>query len=221
MIPNGFDLERFKPDTDARASVRSELAVEPDTLLVGLIARYDPYKDHENFFRAARGVVERLPKVRFVLCGDGVTPQNDAIMDLVRKAGLANSCLLLGRRPDVPRILSALDISCLSSLAEGFPNVVGEAMACGVPCVVTDVGDAREILGPTGLIVAPRDSEALSRALIDLLSMPAEQRRGLGRQARERIELRFSLPRIVSRYEALYDEITASAGLHEHRDAHS
>lgn len=209
VIPNGFDLAVFKPDLSARSSVRQELRIPEDTLMIGLIARFDPQKDHRNFLEAAARLHARVPDVHFLLCGDGITEDNTELLDWIEEAGLRQRCHLLGHREDVPRLVAALDIaSSSSSYGEGFPNVVGEAMSCGVPCVVTDVGDSALIVGDTGKVVPPRDPDALASAWHELISIGENARRQLGDAARARIKYNFSLPVIASRYQKLFLEMS-------------
>ena len=204
FIPNGFDVTQFRPDPVARREVREELGLADDTVVIGLMARLDPQKDHPNFMRAAARLAARAPGVRFVLCGQDVTPANDALVEELRGHGLLERALLLGLRSDVPRVLAALDVCTLSSVSEAFPVAIGEAMACGVPCAVTDVGDCAYLVGETGRVVPPRDPEALAAAWEALIRLEPDARRRLGRAARERIAAHFSLPRIAEAYAALY-----------------
>jgi len=185
LIPNGIDAEIFRPDAADRQAVRRELGIGPDELLIGLPARVDPMKDHATFQAAAAA----MPEARYILLGRGTER-------------LPNG---LGERADMPRLLRGLDIATLSSaFGEGFPNVLAEAMASGVPCVATDVGDAATIIGETGIVVPPRDPVALRGAWRDLAQLGRDGRIQLGRRARERVESRYSLATIVGRYEALY-----------------
>ncbi len=211
VIPNGFDLDRFKPDPEARLSVRRELGVLDDTPLIGLVARFRPEKDHQTFIRAASMVRDFFPEARFLLCGAGVVWHNPALRDSIVGAGIRDRCHLLGERTDIHRIHCALDIACSSSHGEGFSNTVGEAMACGVPCAVTDVGDSSMIVGDSGKVVPPRDAEALAAAWRQLLEIGPERRRRLGLAARSRIERHFSLPSVVARYQRLYEEVAFRA----------
>ncbi len=151
VVPNGFDLARFQPDLLARAEVRCELGVGADTPLVGMIGRFDAQKNHAGFFDAAGLLHCRLPRVHFVLAGKGVDESNGNLLQAVKATGVRNVTHLLGLRSDIPRLMAALDLLVSSSYGEAFPNVLGEAMACGVPCVVTDVGDSAYIVGDTGL----------------------------------------------------------------------
>ena len=217
VIPNGTDLGRFRPDPQARRSVRAELGLAPDALLVGMAARYHPLKDHRNFVLAASRAAELLD-VHFVLCGEGIVAENSVLSGWIEQAGLSGRFHLLGRREDMPRLLASLDISTLSSRSEAFPLVVGEAMACGVPCVVTDVGESSEIVGTTGLVVPPEDPEALAEAWRELIEGGPELRGRLGQLARQRVEERYSLPSVVATYEELYLSLCREAGSRKPED---
>ena len=151
IIPNGFELEKFTPSENARSEVRSELGLPPNTLLIGLIGRYHPVKDHANFLRAAGIFRKHAPDVHFLLAGSGVDGSNAALREQRAALGLLECTHLLGERNDMSRITAALDIASSSSSSEAFPNVIGEAMSCGIPCVVTDVGDSAWLVGDTGL----------------------------------------------------------------------
>ena len=203
VIPNGIDLDRFRPDPEARASVRVELGLGPDALLIGMAARFHPLKDHRNFVLAASRIAD-LPGVHFLLCGEGIVAENAVLSGWIEQAGLGGRFHLLGRREDMPRLFASLDLSTLSSRSEAFPLVVGEAMASGVPCVVTDVGDSAEIVGTTGLVVPPEDPEALAAAWRELIEGGPELMGRLGQLARRRIEERYSLQASVSKYQNLY-----------------
>ena len=204
VIPNGFDLSKLRPDPEARRAVREELDIPEDAPLVGLVARFHPDKDHRNFVRAAAILHAQRPGVRFLMCGEGITRENGELTRWVEDAGIGEYCYLLGRRDDVTRINAALDVATSSSGSEGFPNVVGEAMACGVPCVVTDVGDSAAIVGGTGMVVPRQDHRALAEGWAKLLEMGAEERRTLGEKARRRVEERYSLDSVVAAYTTLY-----------------
>ncbi len=212
VIPNGFDLERFKPNAESRVSVRRELGVADDALLIGSVARFDPLKDHRNLVQAARQLHGTHPEVHFVLCGQGITWDNRALAGWIEAAGLRQRFHLLGLRSDIPRLQAAFDLAASSSLSEGFPNVIGESMACGVPCVVTDVGDSAVIVGDTGRVVPPRDPQALALAWQELTERGDEGRRRLGEAARRRIGEKYFLERIVQEYEALYRAVSAREG---------
>ncbi len=133
-----------------------------------------------------------------------------ALIDRIESRGLQKRFHLLGRRSDIPRITAALDLATSSSSSgEGFSNVIGEAMACGVPFAATNIGDATRIIGETGKVVPPREPAALAAAWNGLLSLPVEQRTALGAAARQRIEEHFSLSAVAAQYAALYRELAA------------
>lgn len=207
VIHNGFDTDIFAPSAEARESVRAELRVAPDTLLIGLTGRYHPAKDHANFLRAAAILCESRPDAQFVLTGTGVHSGNKALCELVTQLGLDGRVHLLGKRRDIPRLMASFDIAVSSSFEEGFPNVVGEAMSCGVPCVVTDVSDMPRIVGKTGKVVPPRNPSALAAALKDFIALGHEGRTSLGREARARVSEYFELGLIVRKYEEVYENI--------------
>jgi glycosyltransferase involved in cell wall biosynthesis len=205
VIPNGFDIAALRPDAAARDDVRREIGVAAETPLVGLIARFDPMKDHPNFIAAARQVAQAHPSVHFLLGGDDITPDNPALAHEVNRAGLQERFHLLGRRNDIPRLNAALDIAVSASrYGEGFPNVIGEAMACGVPCVVTDVGDSAYVVGETGLVVPKADPRALAAAIQRLLALPQGEREARGVAARQRVVENFEIGSVVRRYEAFH-----------------
>jgi len=211
VIPNGFDLSKFTPDLERRLATRSLLGFAEDELVVGMVARLHPMKDHRNFVMAAACVADHFPRARFLLCGAGMTLQSVELTSMFVEAAIeADRFSLLGRRDDLDWIYPAMDVNVLSSFTEGFPNVLGEAMACGVPCVATDAGDSALVVGDTGRIVPPRDSGALARAIIELLEMSEGDRRHLGRAARQRIQERFSIEMIAARYDALYHTMLVS-----------
>jgi glycosyltransferase involved in cell wall biosynthesis len=207
VIPNGFDLARFVPDASARRSVRDELGLGPGAVLVGLVGRYHPVKGHDLFVRAASLLAGRHAGAHFVLAGPDVVPGNPALRELLEGHPARDSFHLLGPRADVPRLMAALDVLVSSSYSEGFPNVIGEAMACGVPCAVSDVGDSRAVVGDTGAVVPPGDAPALAEGLARLLDAGAGGRAALGAAARQRVEETYSLQRVAGRYQSLYSSL--------------
>lgn len=208
VLANGFDTEGFRPSRIARAEVRAGLGVAPDALLVGMVARYHPVKDHQTFLESAARLIADGVDVQFVLAGNGVDASNDGLTSRIRALGLAPRIRLLGESGDIPRLMAALDVLCSSSVTEGMPNVVGEAMASGVPCAVTDVGDSAWLVKDTGRVAPARDPIALAAIIRELLTMAGDRRRALGEAARARIEREFSLPVVVRRYEELYADLS-------------
>jgi glycosyltransferase involved in cell wall biosynthesis len=207
VIPNGFDTSRFRADATARTDIRRELGLSADATLVGLVARYDPLKDHATFLRAAALLLKVRPDVHFLLCGANVDARNAALMTLLHELGLTSQCHLLGPRRDVPRIHAALDVLASSSISEAFPLTVGEAMSSAVPCVATDVGDSALMVGPTGRIVPPSNPAALAAALAEVLALDAESRTKLGQAGRDRVCELFDLGAVTRRYESLYQQL--------------
>jgi glycosyltransferase involved in cell wall biosynthesis len=209
VISNGFDTEIFSPDTVARASVRAELGISKAAVIVGLLGRYNSQKDHGNFIRAAASVHGRHHEVEFVMAGLGVDQHNDELMHRIQAAGLSEVCHLLGHRTDIPNLAASFDVGCLSSMGEGFPNVVGEMMACGVPCAATNVGDIEILVGDTGRVVEPRDSGALATAISELIELGDTGRRELGARGRKRVENMFGIQRMVNAFEAVWRDVAA------------
>lgn len=205
VIPNGFDTRAFAPDPAIRAATRLELGLRDSDLVIGLVGRFHPMKDHAGFVTAAATLANALPDARFLIVGRGVTRPEAGVLGAIDNAGISGRTLVLEERADMVAVFNALDVACSSSAwGEGFSNVLGEAMACGVPCVATDVGDAREIIGATGAVVPARDSSALAAALQRMLS---GDRSALGASARQRVMERFSIGSIAARYAELYRRI--------------
>lgn len=207
VIPNGFDTSVFRPSDDARRRVREELGLPEEAVLSGAVGRYHPQKDPETLIEAAAAALADRPEARLVLVGDGYTAENMELAELIRRSGLGTRINLLGLRRDVAEIYPALDLFVSSSAGEGFPNAVGEAMAAGVPCVVTDVGDCRTLVGETGAVVPPGDPRALAAAWGELLDRPTGEREKLGGRARSRIEERFSIRSARERYRTLWRDV--------------
>src|SRR5712691_665604 len=210
VIPNGFDLEQVKPDPAARVSIRAELGIPAGTLLIGIAARFHPQKDHLNFVRAAARLHRQMPGIHFLLCGLDITWQNSRLAGWIEAAGIRDCCHLLGVRRDMSRLFAGMDIATTASLSgEAFPLVIGEAMACGTPCVVTDVGDSALIVEETGIVVAPGDPDALAEAWRNLIEAGPRVRRRLGIAARRRVQQHFALSAVVERYQAIYTQLAA------------
>lgn len=214
VIPNGIDTTLFAPSNEARVSVRAELGLSTDALLIGVIGRYHPMKDHANFLRAAGQISKRSGEAHFLLAGRGVDGDNRALLDLIEDLKLDDHVHLLGERTDIARLVAALDIFSLSSChGESFPIIVGEAMSCAVPCVVTDVGDSAWMVSDTGRFVPPRDTGALAAAWEEFLEIGPAGRLAMGAAARSRVIELFSLPSVVARYEELYENSIATAAM--------
>jgi len=212
-IPNGFDCSASKPDPAAKARLCADLGLDRTRTLIGLLTRAHPMKDHRNMIRAMAALVARSVDAQLLLVGRGVDDPAGSIARAVDQAGLGGRVVLLGEREDIRPVVAGLDILASSSAwGEAFPLIVGDAMASGVPCVVTDVGDCAWIVGGTGAVVPPRDSEALAAALARLVALSPEERRRLGAAARARIRDKFSLADVARQYEELYRRLAEQHG---------
>ncbi|MBN3883584.1 MAG: glycosyltransferase [Nostoc sp.] len=201
VIPNGIDIELFKPDQGARIKVRKLWGICEDTILLGLVGRLDIRKDHPTFLRAAALLSEERRDVRFVCVGSGSENYARELYELADELGISNRVIWVKARADMSAIYNTLDIVVSSSYTEGFPNVIGEAMACGIPCVVTDVGDAAWIVGDIDVVVPPKNPEALKNALKRLIETIGID--GCDRtQIRQRIIDHFSVLQLVFKTEA-------------------
>ena len=206
IIPNGFDTDVFMPDPNARSEIRAELNIPENALVIGLIGRFDPMKDHGTFFQASKLFLESNPRTHFILAGKNVTQENPRIV----LTDNTEQFHLLGEREDVERILACLDIATSSSISEGFPNVIAEAMACGIPCVTTDAGDTRLLIGDTGIVINKGSPRDLCEAWELMARLSPNIRREMGLVARERITHLFTLKQTTESYESLYHEIINS-----------
>jgi glycosyltransferase involved in cell wall biosynthesis len=196
VISNGVDTARFRPDAEARARIRGELGVESATRLLVHVARLDPIKDHAGFLSA----MDLLPRARAILVGAGTET-------LPKRPNVT----ALGRREDVPDLLAGADVVVSSSISEGFSNALAEGMAAGLPAVATDVGDARTILGDTGVLCPPRDPIALAGAIKTLLDEAETDFRRRAATARQRIADNFSLERAAEAFTHAYRALIAAA----------
>jgi glycosyltransferase involved in cell wall biosynthesis len=215
VIPNGIDTQRFRSDAQQRAEVRSQWQIEPHQFLIGMLARLDPMKGHSTFFAAARLVMARFPEARFVVIGDGPDSYRRELRALAVEDGLSDRLVWAGSRNDVPAVLSALDLSVsASSFGEGFSNSLAEAMACGVPCVATKVGDSAAILGGLGWLAEPDDPSGLAE---QICAAREASRRGVVEpaQLRERIQTEFGTQRLAQSTAVAFLALMAGRGKRE------
>jgi glycosyltransferase involved in cell wall biosynthesis len=201
VINNGFDTDVFKTDSEARTRVRSDWKITHEKL-IGIVGRVVVSKGYGNFLQAAASLSTEREDVRFVIIGDG--PDRGEVERLSRQSGLTEKLIWAGTRRDMPAVYNALDILCSASDGEGFPNVIGEAMACGVPCVVTNVGDSAKIVGDQGIVVPPGDAQMLANGLRTML-LKLNEIKPLA--IRSRIINLFSIENMVDATEKALDEI--------------
>jgi len=207
VVPNGFDFRRLQASEAEVAALRIACGWLNDEVVVGCVGGFHPFKGFDQFVHAAGKVARQFESVRFLMVGRGLRPDNVELTRWIAQTGFPERFVLLGERSDVPACLAAMDVFCLSSRTEGFPNVVGEAMAMGLPCVVTDVGDAAMLLAGAGVVVPKEDAPALAQGMARLLRLSVEERRTLGRAARARIKNEFSMEQCTQRFEAVYADV--------------
>ena len=211
VIHNGIDTERFIPDKASGKRLRDEWGVGNNQTLIGAVGRIDPMKGIPLFLKAAAIVKEKYPKVRFVWVGKGNATYEQSMHKLATKMGLDDVLTWAGRHTDMVAVYNAFDIASSSSFGEGFPNVIGEAMACGVPCVVTDVGDSAWIVGEAGLVVGAGDSKAFSKAWEETIVSDIEDVETILLKMRERIMLKFSISMMLESTEQLICRVTGAS----------
>lgn len=209
VLPNGFDLARLQATPAQVATLRSECGFASDALVFGTLGRFNAVKDPHNFVRAAGLLARKHPAVNFLMVGRDCDAANVQLMGWINTTGCADRFVLLGERSDAPVCLAAMDVFCMSSRTEGFPNVVGEAMAMRKVCVVTDVGDAAYLLGECGVVVPKEDSAALANGMTQLVSLSVADRAELGERAHARIASEFTMDRTRERFEAVYARVLA------------
>ncbi len=198
VINNGIDTNLFKIDLEARIKNRLEWQVLPQTILIGLVGRLDPMKDHPNFLHAAALLSKNGQDIGFVCIGSGEENYTQRLHQLATKLEVDRQVKWVRKRTDMEEVYNAFDLIVSSSCdGEGFSNAIGEAMACGIPCVVTDVGDSALIVGDVGLVVSPKNPQALATALQQLINLSATERAKLGLRARGRIEEDFGVQKLV------------------------
>ncbi len=207
VIPNGFDLARLVATAEQREILRSECGFAAEHIVIGSLGRFHPAKDQHNFVRAAGLLADRFPHVRFLMIGRQLDGTNEELGSWIAETGHDDRFVLLGERADAPICLAAMDVFCLHSRNEGFPNVLGEAMAMGLPCVATDVGDAAMLLADTGIVVPRDDSAALAQGVGRILEMESDDRKQLGQEAMARIHSDFTMDRACERFEAIYKQV--------------
>ena len=209
VVGNGFDLSALTSDQSQRGQLRAHCGFDKDDVVVGTLGRFNLDKDHASFVEAAGQLARRHPRLRFLMVGENLDLNNHDLMCWIAATGYADRFVLLGERSDVAVCLAAMDIFCLSSRTEAFPNVVGEAMAMGLPCVSTDVGDVAVLMADTGVLVPKADPTALAQGVAGLMALGPAYREQMGQKARERIRLTFTMACVRQRFERIYENVIA------------
>ena len=206
FIPNGIEMSKFYPSKKFRTDLRKNLSINNDLFLFGMVARFDPQKDHNNLFSALKMLKESGKTFGCLLAGSQVNKNNIELMQQIEDNNLKDEIYLLGERLDVNKIFSALDCHILSSsYGEAFPNVIAESMACGTPCIATDVGDTKEIIGETGWVVPIKNSKLLYDSMVDIINKKNEDTfLELKLKAVKRVEKYFTLSKMINAYNSLY-----------------
>jgi glycosyltransferase involved in cell wall biosynthesis len=212
VIANGIDTNKFANDPGAGRSIRKDWGISQSNKLIGIVARLDPMKDHHTFLQAAAVASESDPGLRFVCVGDGAPDYRAELQAFATGLGLDDRVTWAGERRDLPAIYSALDLATLTSaFGEGFPNTVGEAMACEIPCVVTNVGDAAFVVDQTGVSIPPNQPQALAEAWASLMEKNRDRQQARGQKSRDRILENFSISTMVQAHAELYQELISKA----------
>lgn len=210
VIQNGFALPAAADRASNGRRIREEIGVPPEALLIGTAGTFNAQKNQLGFVQACGPLLARRKDVHVALMGRGNDVDNVQLAQAADATGHPDRIHLLGERRDISDCLSALDLFCLASRGEGFPNVVGEAMAVGTPSLVTDVGDAALLVGDTGKVVAADAPDALAGALAELADLPRGALADLGARARERIARNFTMDQVTERYLMLYRSLLAA-----------
>lgn len=210
VIPNGYDFSDFSFNQADRERVRERAGFNEYDIVIGVVGRFDALKDFQNFVLAAKFTALECPAARFLMVGRDLDANNSVLRGWIAAAGLDEKFSLVGEQARIPAYLSAMDIFCLSSKQEAFPNVVVEAMAVGLPCVVTNAGDAATIVGDLGWVIPVKNSVALGRGLVHACRLPASTRALVGQKGAQQVRARYDIDSIRRQYEAVYGEITQS-----------
>ena len=207
VVPNGFDLDKFDFGRELYNDLYLACGFSRDDLVIGNVGRFHIDKGQDVFIEAAAIVVQSHPNTKFLLVGKGCDTENAKLVTLIDKLKLQNNVVLLGQRSDIPACLSLMDIFCMPSRTEGFPNGLGEAMASGLPCVVTNVGDAAILTGDTAILTSSNDPLALANGLLEMLAFSNEKRLEMGACAKTRVKNEFSIEKTCQQFSSVYKQL--------------
>lgn len=210
VIPNGYDFAEFAQDVPAGELVRGQMGFGKSDVVIGVVGRFDALKDFQNFVKAAKVVGLECPDAKFLMVGRGLDPHNLVLCEWIAAEGLSEKFSLAGEQASIASYMAAMDIFCLSSKQEAFPNVVVEAMAMGLPCVVTSAGDAAVIVGACGFVVPVQDPLTLGQTLIHVCRLSQAERSVIGAQGAELVRSKYDMTVIHRKYEAVYNKLTQS-----------
>lgn len=205
VIPNGFELDNFKFNVNDRLKIRQELGLEKENKAIITVGRWDIQKDYYTLLRALNELKKNNTKFKMIMVGSDLDYSNEELVTLIDKYNLEDNMILLGRRDDIPALLSAADIYVSSSLGESFSNAIGEAMACELPCVVTDVGDSKLMVGKTGDVVSPKNFIALYKSILKLINESNLKKRN--KDARAKVLDNYNIDKIIVKFESNYEVI--------------
>jgi len=210
VINNGVDTQHLSMDESLRRSQRQDWGVLNDEMLVGMVGRYDPLKNHARFLRVLRDVIKQCPKqkVKGVLIGRGIHANNAELMELIKRYGLVEKIMLIEEIDNIQPIYCALDVHLLTSDSEGWPNVLAEAMSVSLPCIATDVGDVGVILNDANAVINKNNETQIANKVTEFVKLPKSERWKIGKLNREKIQQNSSLQSAVERYDDLYLNIT-------------
>jgi glycosyltransferase involved in cell wall biosynthesis len=211
IIPNGFDTNLFKPNESARKSVRAELGILENQMVIGTISRFNPQKAPFNFVDAANKLSNLNNDAKYIMCGSGLEWSNSELTERIDLYGLRSKFHLLGVRHNMEEIISAFDVGVSASISEAFPNCIAEMMSCEIPCVVSDAGDSSLIVDKYGVVVPPDNVAALAKGISEIIESDALARRRLGYGARTRIVDAFGLDKYLARYRELYSNVSRTS----------
>ena len=217
VVYNGIDTRHFIPDPGLGLHMRTQWAIQTEQKLVGIVGRVDPIKDHSSFIHASALVLRERNDVRFVCIGGGKESLIQEYHELARSLNIDQYLVWAGEQANMLGVYNALDILVMSSISEGLPNVVGEAMACGVPCVITDVGDSARLVGELGEIVPVENPQALKQGILHLLMRLEKEGMVLKKAVARRIYEQFNVDALVNRTASLLDKLIAGETVNQEK----
>jgi len=207
VIHNGYNLDDFSPDFEKSLEIRNELKISKSTFLIGHVGRFDPLKDLKTLIESFDLLKQKELDFKVIIAGTGLDNNNKDLLNYIHQRDLKPFIYLLGKRDDIPSVMNGLDVFVLSSKTEAFPNVLNEAMACGTPCITTDVGDAAFIIGDTGWITPIANPSLTGSAILEAINekqFQSERWQQRKLDCRERITQNFSIEKMIQKYNLIW-----------------